>query len=498
MAAIFLIKLEPDTESHTLAPPLGILYLASALENEGFEVRLYHERGTPENIQTLSREVVARQPLCVGISTFTGPSILPSLAFSKAIKQNSNIPVVWGGLHATMLPEQVLRNENIDLVVLGEGEETMAALAGALAGGRPSGQDLQAIRGLGYKEHGRIHINPPRPFISQLDRYAPAWHHLDINRYIYNNKFFYSLIGSRLPGDRIASLITSRGCPGRCGYCYNQFVNKRSFRAHSVERAARDIENLERNHRATAIVFEDDCFFADKKRALDILRRIRVPWSASIRANYLARWGEELIQELAADHCFELRIGAESGSQRVLDIMGKDITIQEIYRSVELCRKHKINLLLGFMVGVPGESWEDMLQTFEMMDNLEKMGVTVASGPALFYPYPGTPLYDRAIEMGFTPPQRIEDWAAQWGPKQPPVPYVDKRTRFVGYYRTLALRRDLRGLKLPLFAKMLRFLARKRWEKRAFRVPIDYHLPRFFLQSFRALGLKKLVRAIYE
>jgi radical SAM superfamily enzyme YgiQ (UPF0313 family) len=139
-----------------------------------------------------------------------------------------------------------------------------------------------------------------------------------------------------------------------------------------------------------------------------------------------------------------------------------------------------------------------MLQTFEMMDNLEKMGVTVASGPALFYPYPGTPLYDRAIEMGFTPPQRIEDWAAQWGPKQPPVPYVDKRTRFVGYYRTLALRRDLRGLKLPLFAKMLRFLARKRWEKRAFRVPIDYHLPRFFLQSFRALGLKKLVRAIYE
>ncbi len=178
--------------------------------------------------------------------------------------------------------------------------------------------------------------------------------------------------------------------------------------------------------------------------------------------------------------------------------MKKDIQIKDIYRSAELCLKHNLNLLLGFMVGVPGESWKDMLQTFEMMDNLEKMGVTVASGPALFYPYPGTPLYDLAVEKGFAPPQRIEDWAAQWGPKQPLVPSVDKRTRFVGYYRTLALRRDLRGLKFPLFARMLKFLAKKRWEKRVFHFPIDYHLPRFFLKSFQALGLKKLARAIYD
>ncbi len=182
MADVFLIKLEPDYESHTFAPPFGILYLASALEKEGFQVKLYHERGTPENIQALSSDVLKSHPLCVGISTFTGPSILPSLIFSKKIKENSKIPVVWGGLHATMLP-----------------------------------------------------------------------------------------------GDRIASIITSRGCPWRCGYCYNQFVNKRSFRAHSVQRVVQDIENLERNHRATAVVFEGNCFFADKKRALDILRQITSP-----------------------------------------------------------------------------------------------------------------------------------------------------------------------------------------------------------------------------
>jgi radical SAM superfamily enzyme YgiQ (UPF0313 family) len=179
--------------------------------------------------------------------------------------------------------------------------------------------------------------------------------------------------------------------------------------------------------------------------------------------------------------------------------MQKDIRIEDVYRSAELCLEHNLNLLVGFMVGVPGETWEDSLQTFKMMDNLEKMGVTVAAGPSVFYPYPGTPLYDLALEKGFAPPRRIKDWrVAQWGPRQPLVPGIDKRTGFVGYYRTLALRRDLRGLKLPLFAKMLRFLAKKRWKKRAFRFPMDYHLPRFFLKSFRALGLKNLARAIYE
>jgi radical SAM superfamily enzyme YgiQ (UPF0313 family) len=498
MADIFLAKIEPDHQSHTFAPPFGILYLASALENEGFKVRLYHERGTPENIRALSDEVLKTLPLCVGISTFTGPSILPSLVFSRTIKESSPIPVVWGGLHATMLPEQTLRNRNIDFVVLGEGEETLAELANALAGGGFGAGAWKSIQGLGYKEDGRIRINPPRPFISELDRYGPAWHHLDRERYIYRDRFFYSLIGSRVPGDRIASLITSRGCPWRCGYCYNQFVNKSSFRAHSVQRVVQDIESLEKKHRATAVVFEDDCFFADKKRALAILRNVHIPWSSSIRANYLAQWGEPFIQELASDNCFELRVGAESGSQRILDIMNKGIQVKDIYRSAELCLKHNLNLLLGFMIGIPGESWEDMLQTFKLMDDLEKMGVTVASGPALFFPYPGTPLYDRAVEKGFVPPGRLEDWAAQWGPKQPAIPYVDKRTRYVGYYRTLALRRDLGGLKFPLFARILKSMARKRWEKRAFRFPVDYHLPRFILKSCQALRLKNLARAIYD
>lgn len=499
MADIYLIKLEPDYKGYKIAPPFGVLYLASALEKEGFTVKLYHERGTPENMRYIIDEILKRKPLFVGISTLTGLSLTPSIIVSKRIKRKSNIPVIWGGLHPTMLPEQTLNNENIDLVVLGEGEVTIVELTKALAEKGLEPDTLKDIKGIGYRENGHIKINPTRPIITNLDRYSPAWHLLDIEKYFYKGSYFYSHLGSSVSDYKIAGIITSRGCPGRCGYCYNQFVNKRTFRAHSAKKVIRDIESLRINYNVSAIVFEDDCLFTDKNRAIEIIREIQMPWSASIRAMYLARWGEEFIKELKTYNCVELRIGAESGSQRILDIMQKDIKVEDIYRSAELCLKYNISVLMGFMCGIPGETWSDMLKTFQLIDDLERMGATVASGPALFCPYPGTPLYDLAKEKGFEPPQKIEDWAVNWdwGPRQPPLPFIDRRAKFVGYYRTIA-KKDVSSIRFPFFINILRTLAKKRWEKRFFRFPLDYYIPRFFLKLLESLGLRRITHSIYD
>jgi anaerobic magnesium-protoporphyrin IX monomethyl ester cyclase len=498
LADIVLVKPEAELSGERMAPPFGILYLASALERAGFSTRLIHESMDQARVSALGEEIVAERPLLVGVSSFTGPSLRPALQLSRAIKRASTVPVVWGGLHATMLPQQTLNNRAIDLAVVAEGEETIVDLARLSANGALSPRTLAAVAGVAYRDNGDLRMNAWRPYIRELDRYRPAWHLLNIERYLYRGTYIYSALGSKISDLKIATVMTSRGCPGRCGYCYNQFVNHGSFRFHSVAHALAEIHGLARDHGVTAVVFEDDCLFAHRKRAIEIIHGLPVRWAASIRADYLARWGESFVADLAAHNCFELRIGAESGSQRVLDLMGKGITVEQIRRSVNLCLEHNINVLVGFMCGVPGETWDETLQTLDLIDELERRGASVAAGPAFFFPYPGTPLFDEAVRSGFRPPANVEEWATGWGPSQPLPPYADRRARLVGFYRIMAANRDTTSLRVPVFAKALQWLARKRWQRRFFRLPLDYYVPRSALRLLRNLGLRKLTGAIYQ
>jgi anaerobic magnesium-protoporphyrin IX monomethyl ester cyclase len=496
---VYLLKLEPESENYKLAPPFSILYLASALEKNDFKVKLYHEIGSPKNIRYILEDIATHLPIFVGLSTMTGPSLIPTKIASQKIKENIKVPVVWGGLHPTMLPEQTLNNDFVDIVVRGEGEEAIVELAFALKEKEVNHRSVETIKSIGYKKNGRINITPARSYIGNLDDYFPAWKHLDITKYFYSGKFFLSDFGSRLPGERIASYISSRGCPWRCSYCYNQFVNKRTFRAHSAKRVINDILHLKKTYGITAVVFEDDNFFTDRKRAIEILKNIELPWSSSLRADHITKWGDDFLKKLKQTQCQELRIGAESSCQRILNIMQKDISVEDIYRSAELCKQNNINALYNFMIGMPGENWDDMLETFQTMDELEKMGKgVVVNGPSVFYPWPGTALYDTAIEHGFKVPEKMEDWAVGWGTKQPLAPYVDRRAKYVGFYRILAKRKDIESLKFPLFSKILRALARKRWDNRFFRFPIDYILPNLIFALLKALGLKKIAQALYN
>lgn len=486
---VFLLKLEPDYESYHLAPPFGILYVADALEKKGFRVKVYHEKGKPAVIDKIAAEVIESRPLFAGVSTMTGPSLLPSLALSRKIKERSDIPVVWGGMHPTMLPEQTLNEPSIDVAVTGEGEAAAVEIAEGLSGRGLDSEALKSISGIAFRENGRIVVNPVSSFIADLDAYSPAWRHVDRGRYIYKSKTFYSEMGSKLPGESIAAVITSRGCPWRCGYCYNQFVNKRTFRAHSAERVIAEVEALKKDFAVSAVIFEDDDFFANKKRALEVVRKIGIPWSSSIRANYIARWGEDFIKEISENNCVEIRIGAESGSPRVLEIMHKDITVEDILRSAELCKKYKVHHLTNFMIGIPGETWEDMLMTFDLMDRLEMEGHFV-NGPSVYLPWPGTPLYETAVEQGFKPPEEMTAWAVQWGKDQPRTPFLKSHLRLVNHYRTLALRDRGRARNIPVVGRTLKALARKRWEKRFFKWPLDYSVPAVVLETAKAFRRK--------
>jgi len=495
---IVLLKLENNQKDLEVAPPFGLLYLASALEKAGFEVEIIHETGTPENIKKVLSRLLRLDPLFVGLSILTGPSLVPSLAASREIKKHSDMPVVWGGVFPSMLPRDILRSAMIDIVAIGEAEETVVELARHFAENGSRSAALKTIRGIGYKDNGTVTINPSRPFIADLDFYPPAWHQVEVERYFFDYRSYFYEMGSRLPSGKFGTVMTSRGCPSRCGYCFNQFLYKRKFRAHSVRHVTAEVEWLKKDHQIAGIIFLDDNFFSDPKRALEIVRNLGLPWSASFRANYAALWGEDFLRKLRDGGCLELRIGAESGSQRILNLMQKDIMVEDIRRTAELCQKVGIRALFNFMIGLPGEIWPDMLETFRLMDDLDKMGEGVAvGGPLVYLPWPGTPLFDLALEKGFHRPERLEEWAVNLGARQPVTPYVDRRAKFVNYFRILGYRKNIEKLSFPWPAKILSFLARKRWEKREFRVPLDYYAPRFVFELLKILGMRKTTPSIY-
>jgi len=403
-----------------------------------------------------------------------------------------------------MLPEQSLENDFIDVVAIGEGEETAVELAQVLREHGSGAQELAQVAGIAFKRDGHVVKTSKRPFIQDLDRYRPAWHLVDIERYFRSGQHFYTDIGSQFWGEKIAAVFTSRGCPWRCAFCYNQFVNKRSFRAQSAQSVIDEIQEYKERYGVTAIIFEDDGFFTNRERALEIVRRIGVPWTSSIRANYLAKWGDDFVRELKQHHCFELRIGAESGSPRVLEIMAKDITVEQIREAARVCLRNGVKPSLGFMVGSPGETWSDVRMTLDLMDELETMGDDIAVlGPCIFTPFPGTPLFEEAVKRGFEPPATLEEWSIRvWDHKQPLAPYVDPRIRFVGYYRRLAQRTDMERLTFSLPTRILSRIARSRWRRRFFQLPLDYTLPAFGLDLLARIGSastsSKLRRAMWK
>jgi anaerobic magnesium-protoporphyrin IX monomethyl ester cyclase len=485
---VLLVKMESvgsETEPRGLHPPFSILYLADVLEKAGFRPQLFHEEGTQANIDVLLELVRKDQPLFVGFSVLTGPQIIPSLKASLAVKEKSHLPVLWGGLQPTLLPELVLGYKFIDVIALSEGERTIVDFAQALADRGLNPDVLAGIDGICFKDNGQIVFTRPRPFIKNLDDIHAAWHLLDIERYIRPEIYLESYLG----GKRAMAINTSRGCPWRCGYCYNPEFNKRTFRAQSAPRVIEEVQLLKDRYNITGLRFSEDHFFSNHDRALKIIKNIDIPWSATIRVNDLANGGEDFVRELAENRCAILRCGVESGSQQILDRICKDITLEQVREAARRCAKYGITIGFFFMLGFPGETWADILKTLDIMDELDGMGDSIIIAlPSIYCPYPGTPLLDSAIRSGFQPPTSLEGWGTtidkivKSSGRLPP--YVDKKVERVINYLRLSSLRDFDNVFIALSAKFFRNIATWRWRHRFFAFPIDWH--------FASLGRSRL------
>ncbi|UCD73218.1 MAG: B12-binding domain-containing radical SAM protein [Candidatus Bathyarchaeota archaeon] len=396
---IDLVKIDADPTEHRNVPH-GLLRVGGSLEQAGYEVRVLHNlesRRLDVDLERFVRIVDQDDPLFVGISVLTGKQTADSVEFSMRLKDRCDVKVVWGGVHPTLLPRQCLQESFIDFVVIGEGEETAVELAEALEGKRP----ISKVRGLGYKENGRVHINPSRPKIKRLDEYLTGWHLVDLKDYLFNQDGC----------DRILTYETSRGCPYRCGFCYNQAAENQSWRKKSLRHVVSEIQDLKEEFDIGGVFFIDDNLFVDPRRALQIVDAIKLGWFGEPRIDAIT---EEVARRISETDCFRLHLGAESGSDRILRMITKGFNVKRIVQTTRYFAKYQVPVNYSFIIGFPTETWDEIMDTVEFIFDLEEIYGEYSElfNPKLgiYIPYPGTPLYEMATRYGFNEPENTKDW----------------------------------------------------------------------------------------
>lgn len=388
-------------ENKQFWPPLGLAYIASVLEKSGHSVRII-DRDAVLRKNHLDFDRTDEQTIgeirefgadIVGISATTA-NMCDVVLISKKIKDaKPDLPVILGGPHATAIPDETLRQiSSIDMIVIGEGEDTMREIA--------AGTPISSVKGLAHRSQGSIIINEPRPQISDLDSLPmPARHLLDMEFYLRPSRFT-----SRNLSLRTTSIFTARGCPFRCNFCAGPVVFPGKVRYHSAKRVLEEIDHLVEKYNVEALYFAEDMFLADKNRARELLGQfILRPWSRHLKWFAQARTNvidKDILSLMKQAGCVGIEYGFESGSQRILEAMNKVSKVSDNIRVADMTRQAKMRFQANMIVGYPGETKEDFEETIKFMKRIKPSNI----GFNIFMPLPGTAAYRKLKEEGKTIP----------------------------------------------------------------------------------------------
>jgi radical SAM superfamily enzyme YgiQ (UPF0313 family) len=377
--------------------PLAILSLGSYLEQHGIEVEYFDER---IHKKERFKELVRKRPLFIGLSTMTCFQIKNTLRLAKLARElTTETPLVWGGCHPSMMAEQTLESELVDYVIKGEGEQTLLELAQALQHGKDKFND---IKGLGWKNSGRGTQNEDRDF-------------LDIEQlpFPYDGKGKNILLEYiRRSGDTLENIgyESSRGCPHKCGFCYNVFFHKNVCRVKSTEKVRSELLKLKALG-VNKMTFYDDTFLAGRKdmmkEIVPLLQESDFKWIANVRINTFT---PELLKQFKYGGCVYLFFGVESPDDEVLKWIRKGQNRRMIDEGIKVISQGDIPTLYSLIIGLPGETEEQLNRTLDFADEIRRRhpGAEVPIQP--YVPLPGTLLYEEALKHGFKPPTHLEGW----------------------------------------------------------------------------------------
>lgn len=403
--------------------PLGLGYIASILKDNDFEVMIYQAENPRSkedfiltdadigfDFRSVSHQKYLKsikdknhyvwkevretldlyKPDIVGI-TMLSVEVASALKISQICKEyNDRCYVVWGGVHPTFLYYDCMKNREVDFVIRGEGEYSMLELCQILKYG---GDGLAEVKGLSFRDSGRIVHNSARPLIANIDDIPfPARKCV-----LYPESFDFKSLGS---------MIISRGCPFRCTFCSSRNFWDRKVRFRSPENIIKEIEILKNEFKTNLVMFWDDTLTINRKIIekycnATIRSKLKINWKCSTRANLIDK---DLLRLMKKAGCVKLEIGVESGSDSMRKLIHKDITNDEIKRAFALINRSGIGSGAFFMAGFPEETINDLEQTFQLMKELNAAELAFN----IFDPMPGSEEYEKCIRLGLVSPN--PDW----------------------------------------------------------------------------------------
>jgi radical SAM superfamily enzyme YgiQ (UPF0313 family) len=384
----------PRGESHIL--PLALVHVGSMFKDRPVEIVDGRLDVAPEaRIVDLTRDAA-----CLGVTVLTGGPILDALAVTRAARAaRPDLPVIWGGWHPSLMPEQCLASGLVDACVIGQGERTFADVVGAL----DSGGSFEGVAGLAWRRDGETVRNPPRPF-SDVNALPRA----DFGLLAMERYFDFR-------GTRRLDYCSSQGCPFQCSFCADPRVYGQRWSGLNPARVVAEVVEHVRRYRLREVFFNDDNFFTDLKRAEGICRGlldagVHLRWFGTGRADLLRRMSEDQLALLKASGCYKINVGAESGSPELLRRIKKGTLVEEVLETAEKLHRHGIGARFSFIAGFPEEPPASLAETYRTAKALRDIDGGFET-PIYFYaPYPGTELAERMPAQGFTPPQSLEDW----------------------------------------------------------------------------------------
>lgn len=376
---------------YAMTPPVNLGILASYLEKNDVEVKIIDEL-SGDNV---GKELVDFNPDLVGL---TGTTPLIEQTYRDAdTSRELGFKTVIGGIHASILPEEAIKHA--DTVLVGEGEESLYSLT----------QRFEK----GIKKGG---------WVKSLDDIPiPSWHLINMNFYLKVRQRTPMSFLSFAPKEHLTGvLLTSRGCPYDCIFCHNSFKDK-PFRFNSPERVVKEIELLQQSYNVESIFFIEDNFFCIKERVKKICkliksRGIELVWGANSRVDNI---DEETLRMAKEAGCRQVTFGWESGSQKILDILNKKTTVEQNYKSVELCNKVGILANGTVMLGNPYETEEDLILTQKFMKEAKIDG---GIGVCITTPYPGTALWSWCKDNNKIP---AKFWWSDFDYHKVPIKIID-------------------------------------------------------------------------
>ncbi|TRZ96184.1 radical SAM protein [bacterium] len=362
-------------------PPLGLAYIAAVLEQAGYKVVIIDVPALNLTTQDLRRRIIEESPDIVGATTMTS-TLKGALEVLKIAKESSAITVI-GGPQLAIYPQETLSYDFIDYGIIGEGEYPFLNLVRAIEEKKP----VKEIQGLVYKENSKVYANPAYIHMNLDEIPFPSRHLLPMKRYT-----------SIISQDPMTTMISSRGCPFQCGFCFKT-PSDAKYRSRSAKNIVDEMELLSKEYKLNEIMFYDDTLTYKKEHVTaicdEILKRnLKIRWESPTRVDNI---DIELLKLMRKAGCVRLRYGVESGDREILKLMRKGIDLDLVKQVFRLTKKSGIETFAYFIIGYIHENIDTLKNTISLAKTLNPDYVmfTVAT------PYPGTPLYAMARDEGY-------------------------------------------------------------------------------------------------